>query len=266
MMMLAKNVARCTGLRRKHVAAARMLVERNTLAVLARPRQRVRGRILCYHSIDERETGVNDVRADRFRRQIELALAHGYRFVPAGEIALSGGSQWDLAVTFDDGRKSVLTRAAAILKEYGIPWSLFVVTAWTDQTDTGSRTRVLSWGEIERLMEAGVEIGSHTCTHPDFGKIELQQMVDELAGSRLAIQKRLGFAPISLAIPYGQSMNWPLPAASAAREAGYEIVYAQAEDTRPVDTMPRTFVTRFDGDRIFSALLAGAFDRWEEWI
>jgi peptidoglycan/LPS O-acetylase OafA/YrhL/peptidoglycan/xylan/chitin deacetylase (PgdA/CDA1 family) len=265
MMALAKTLARRAGLRRKHVAAVRMMVERNTLAILAQPRQRAGGRILCYHSIDEREYGVNNVRSNRFRHQIEFALASGYRFVPAAEIALNGGSQWDLAVTFDDGRKSVLTRAAAILKEYGIPWSLFVVTTWTDESETAVRAKNLSWRELERLMEAGVEIGSHSCTHPDFAKIELQQMVDELSGSRLAIQKNLGFAPISMAIPLGQSMNWPVSAANAAREAGYEIVYAQAEDTRPADTIPRTFVTRFDMDHIFSALLSGAYDRWEEW-
>jgi hypothetical protein len=46
---------------------------------------------------------------------------------------------------------------------------------------------------------------------------------------------------------------------------GYEVVYAQAEETRPIGTIPRTFVTRFDGDLIFNALMTGVFDRWEEW-
>ena len=61
-------------------------------------------------------------------------------------------------------------------------------------------------------------------------------------------------------------MNWTADAAAAARAAGYEIIYAQAEETRPPDTVPRTFVTHFDGPHIFSALLGGAFDRWEEWV
>ena len=52
----------------------------------------------------------------------------------------------------------------------------------------------------------------------------------------------------------------------AANDAGYEIVYAQAEATRPEGTVARTFVTKFDGDRIFNALLKGKFDRWEEWV
>jgi hypothetical protein len=28
----------------------------------------------------------------------------------------------------------------------------------------------------------------------------------------------------------------------------------------------RSFVTKFDGDRIFKALLKGKFDYWEEWV
>ena len=78
------------------------------------------------------------------------------------------------------------------------------------------------------------------------------------------IEDRLGIVTTSFAIPFGQSKNWPELAARAAREVGYDVLLAQAEETRPAGTVARTFVTRFDGDRIFSALLGGAFDRWEE--
>jgi hypothetical protein len=61
-------------------------------------------------------------------------------------------------------------------------------------------------------------------------------------------------------------MNWKQESMKAANDAGYSIIYAQAEETRPTDTVARTFVTKFDGDRIFKALLKGKFDRWEEWV
>jgi peptidoglycan/xylan/chitin deacetylase (PgdA/CDA1 family) len=172
----------------------------------------------------------------------------------------------ELAITFDDGWTSVLTQAAPILGHYGIPWSLFVVASWSDHQNSWSKDRILPWRDIDCLLAAGVEIGSHSNTHPDFGSIGRAQMIDELCGSRDAIKQRLGFPPGTFAIPYGQSMNWPRTASEIAREAGYDIIYAQAEDTRPSGTIPRTFVTRFDGDRIFNALLRGAYDRWEEWV
>lgn len=266
MFAVAKALARTAGVQRKHVAAARMLIERHALATTRRPHQRRGGRILCYHSIEEPEMGVNDVRAAQLRQQIEMMIKRGHRFVPAADIAQSGGSRNDIAITFDDGCKSVFTHAAKIFAEYSIPWSLFVVTNWSAHSEEWSRSRFVSWADIESLVRAGVEIGSHTRTHPDFGKIGSAQMEDELAGSRLEFQKRLGFSPISVAIPLGQSMNWTLEAGVIARRAGYQLVYAQAENTRPQDTIPRTFVTRFDNRRIFSALLDGAYDSWEEWV
>ena len=115
-------------------------------------------------------------------------------------------------------------------------------------------------------MANGVQIGGHSATHPDFGLIERTQMIDELYSSRETIHRRLGFAPTDFAIPLGQSTNWPVIANEIAHEAGYELIYAQAEETRPSSTIPRIFVTRFDNDRIFSALLRSAYDSWEEWV
>jgi peptidoglycan/xylan/chitin deacetylase (PgdA/CDA1 family) len=271
-----KRLIRATGLQRQHVAAARMYGERYfialtnaALALTSSARSdpiRSTGRILCYHSIGQPTTGVNDVRPKLFCRQIELALRSGFRFVPAAQIALGGGCSSDLAITFDDGWTSAMSVAAPILRNYHIPWSLFIVSDWSDHRADWAKEVILSWRDIDHLMATGVQIGSHSATHPDFGLIERTQMIDELYGSREAIRRHLGVAPTSFAIPYGQSMNWPPMAAELAREAGYQVVYAQAEDTRPPGTAPRTFVTRFDDRRIFNALLEGAYDHWEEWV
>jgi len=264
-----KQIVKVTGLRRHHVAAARMFCERHCLATMSGARsssRRSTGRILCYHSVGQAAAGVNDVRPKQFRQQIERAIRSGFRFVRAAEIARTGGGPKDLAITFDDGRTSVLSEAAPILRDYGIPWLLFVATTWSDHRSTWAQEFILRWQDVDRLIASGAEVGSHSATHPDFGSIERAQMIDELCGSRDIILQRLGFTPTSFAIPFGQSMNWTPTANEVAREAGYDTVYAQAEETHPAGTIPRTFVTRFDDDRIFGALLRGAYDRWEEWV
>jgi len=261
-----KRIVRSAGVERHHIAAARMCCERHVLAAVGRSRKRWIGRILCYHSIGQEEWGVNDVTPSQFRRHIELALNAGYRFVSAAELARTGGGPKDLAITFDDGLRSVLTEAAPILKEYGLPWTFFPVSEWSDNRHQFADDFVLSWRDIETLLASGAEMGSHSATHPDFGKIEFNQMVDELGGSRDLFQKRLGFAPETFAIPLGQSTNWKRESMKAANDAGYSVIYAQAEETRPEGTIARTFVTKFDGDRIFKALLKGKFDCWEEWV
>jgi peptidoglycan/xylan/chitin deacetylase (PgdA/CDA1 family) len=251
---------------RANVAEARLFAERHWLAGAGRRRARRSGRILCYHSIGQPEYGVNDVAPERFRRHLDLALAAGYRFVAPSQIARTGGGPKELAISFDDGLKSVLTNAAPILEERGIPFAVFPVSNWSDMKPAWCPERVLTWGELELLLKRGAELGSHSVSHPDFAKIGHQQRLDELAQSRDVIRQRLGFAPESFAIPFGQSGNWPEPCAEAARRAGYSIVYAQAEETRPKGTVPRTFVTKHDSDRVFKAVLAGKYDRWEEWF
>ena len=259
------NLAGTVGLTRPRIAAARMACERNTLAFAGPRRELPGGRILCYHSLGQPECGVNDVTPGRFRHQIQLALRLGYRFVPAATIAEGRGEPWDLAITFDDGWRSVLDAAAPILRAHAVPWSLFIVSGWLDRPGTGPHG-ILGWREVEALASAGAEIGSHSVTHPDFGRIGAEQAAEELEASRDAIAARLGIRPDSFAIPLGQSANWSPAAARAARQAGYRIVYAQAVETRPGGTIGRSFVTHFDNDLVFGALLKGAYDAWEEWI
>jgi peptidoglycan/xylan/chitin deacetylase (PgdA/CDA1 family) len=261
-----KRLVRRTGLRRAHVATARLCCERNLLALAGRRNPRDYGRILCYHSIGQPQWGVNDVTPAQLRRHIEHALEGGLRFVPAADLARTGGKKNDIAITFDDGMRSVLDNALPILSEYKVPWTAFIVSDWAEGTGIWGPEVVLGWREVEKLMEGGAEIGSHSVTHPDFTSLEQSRITDELGTSKRVIEERLGIKADTFAIPYGQSMNWPAMAAKAAADTGYEIVYAQAEETRAPGTIARTFVTRFDGDRVFKALLAGAYDRWEEWF
>jgi peptidoglycan/xylan/chitin deacetylase (PgdA/CDA1 family) len=266
MLKSLKRLARRGGITRDRVARARLYAERHALAAIKRPRPRNRGRILCYHSVGQPEMGVNDVTPKQFRSHIELALKAGMRFRPARELADTGGKPNELAITFDDGLTSLKEHAAPILKEFGILWTVFVVSAWAEQKEPWMKGFALTWKEIEALAADGVEIGSHSVTHPAFQKIGRDQTIAELEGSRHMFEQRLGFMPDAFAIPFGQSMNWPDQAAEAAKDAGYDYVYAQAEETRPKSTIARTFVTQYDHDRTFKALLGGAYDRWEEWF
>jgi peptidoglycan/xylan/chitin deacetylase (PgdA/CDA1 family) len=239
---------------RERLAKARMYCERQVIASFGPRHPKTQGRLLCYHSVGQPDLGINDCSPSRFRRHIELAKQLGFRFVPAAQIADGGGTSRDLAITFDDGWKSILTVAAPLLAEFEIRSTLFVATGLVESSS--------SW---HRPPGMGVEIGSHSVSHPDFGVIDKPKAVEELNISRDVLKSRLGINPDCFAIPFGQSRNWTAAAHEAAGEAGYRYVYAQAENTRPPGTIPRTFVTWMDDDRIFTALLNGAFDNWEEW-
>jgi peptidoglycan/xylan/chitin deacetylase (PgdA/CDA1 family) len=162
--------------------------------------------------------------------------------------------------------KSVLTVAAPILAEYDIPWSVFIVSEWADGRHHWGDDVILRWREIEQIAATGAEIGSHSASHPDFGMLGRERFADELGRSRRTIEDRTGVRATAFAIPLGQSDNWSPCATTAAHAAGYSTIYAQAEQTRPAGTVARTFISRWDNDRVFRAVLRGAFDRWEEWV
>lgn len=258
-----KTIARALGFRRRHLAEARLRYERVLLPTVRGRRPAVSGRVLCYHSVGTEEWGVNDVPAPLFKSQLELALALGYRFVPAITIASGQGGERDLAVTFDDGLRSVYEHAAPILATLAIPWSLFIVCDWADGKHEWPHL-FMSWDEIRGAASAGVAIGSHSMTHADFGTLSDAQAGIELAESRYVIRERIGVDVDAFAIPFGQSRNWRADLSGLARSLGYTTIYAQAVDTRTEGTVSRTFVTRFDDHRVFRAALEGAFDQWEE--
>lgn len=251
---------------RSRIASARLIAERHALAARPAASER-RSRILCYHAVGTPSWGVNDISTERFRMHLEEALRAGWTFVDATDLASGRGpSTGALAVTFDDGLRSVASGAAPVLRELDIPWTMFVVSDWADEGSADSQSVFLSWKEVSALAAAGVTIGSHSATHPDFGRISLGQTQDELGRSKDSIERVLGAPVTQFAIPLGQHKNWTADAAQAAEQAGYSMVFAQADQTRPDATIPRTFVTRHDTKRVFHAALGGAYARWEEWF
>jgi len=195
-VMNPKPMLRKAGITRSRVAALRMRCERYALGYLGE-RQPPRSRILCYHSVGTPAWGVNDVSPARFRLHLETALKAGYRFVPADLIAAEAGDEPRLAITFDDGLRSVAVNAAPILKELGIPWSLFVVTDWADGNHPFEPEAMLGWDEIEALAADGVTIGSHSVTHPNFARLDEARVEQELYESRLTMASRIGITPAS---------------------------------------------------------------------
>lgn len=222
------------------------------------------GRILAYHSIGTPEWGVNDVRPRDFERHLQVAVDDGWTFAAPAAV-LAEPERRQLAITFDDGVRSVLHNAAPVLRHHGVPATVFVVTGWADGGHADGSAHVLDWSELAALRDGGVALASHSVSHPDFGRLDAAGARAELEASRARMREVLGEDVDEFAIPFGQSANWSDAARRAAEDAGYTTVYAQAVETRPDGTVPRTFITRIDRPVLFRAALAGRYDRWEEW-
>jgi len=166
--------------------------------------------ILTYHSLDE-SGSVISIRPGVFRAQMAFLAETRVPIVPLAEVRNTPGA---VAITFDDGFRNFFEHAFPVLQRYLFPATVFVVSAYcggrndwpTQPRSTGVPfVELMSWSEVEEISRAGIEIGSHTATHPRMGALTPAEIEAELSVSRQVIEQRTGKAVRTLAYPYGES-------------------------------------------------------------
>lgn len=220
--------------------------------------------VLCYHAVSREWDAALSVTPERLESQLSHLRARGYRAMRFSEAVLGRARGRVVAVTFDDGYRSVLTHAKPILDRLGWPATLFVPTDYVGSDEPMSWPGIdqwvggpfeqelmpLSWSELRALQEAGWEIGSHTCSHPHLTRLGDTQLRSELANAKGVCERELGGPCASLAYPYGDVDDRVV---AAARAVGYHTGAALPErhhDPHPL-RWPRVGVYFADDDRRF---------------
>ncbi len=214
--------------------------------------------VLCYHAVSPDWPAQLAVTPERFEQQLRLLLRRGYRGATFARAAAAGGKS--VAVTFDDGMRSVLGRAAPILRELGLPATVFVPTDLVGRDGPMSwpglerwlggpheqELAPLGWDELRALRDEGWEIASHTRTHARLITLGDDELRKELEGSRARLEAELGEPCRTLAYPYGEADERVIEAAGAA---GYDAACGlpTSFERASVLAWPRTGVWRSDG-------------------
>jgi peptidoglycan/xylan/chitin deacetylase (PgdA/CDA1 family) len=81
--------------------------------------------------------------------------------------------------------------------------------------------RPLSWSEVRSLAARGVEFGAHTKTHPILSALPLEQLEDEIAGSKARIEAELRRPVQHFCYPNGRTADIGSDAIEAVRRAGF---------------------------------------------
>ena len=89
----------------------------------------------------------------------------------------------------------------------------------------GSRFRLLTLAEIRRLLEAGMDIGSHTVSHPKLSQLPAESSWKEIAESRCDLEKALGVPVWSIAYPFGGADSVSTRELRMAASAGYDCAF-----------------------------------------
>jgi len=185
--------------------------------------------VLCYHGVSDSWSHSLAVTTRALERQLRALLRRGYRPVPATETLAGRGRL--LHVTFDDAYRNVAD-ALPTLERLEVQATVFACTGYAvdgrplDVPEVASAAAAnpehmatMNWDELRALAERGVEIGSHTISHPHLPRLDDRELEHELLDSRTALEDQLGRPCRLLAYPYGDDDERVY---RAAQQAGYE--------------------------------------------
>ncbi|MGH7665493.1 MAG: polysaccharide deacetylase family protein [Gemmatimonadaceae bacterium] len=166
--------------------------------------------ILTYHSLDDSGSPIS-LHPATFAEHVQWLASPRIRVVGLLELLAADPDVDAIAITFDDGFRNFETHAAPLLRDAGLPATLFVVSnrvgdtnAWSESGDRGIPVLpLLGWGRLRRLTAAGVTIGAHGRTHRVLPGLDAATLEDEVVACADRIADELGEKPTSFAYPYG---------------------------------------------------------------
>jgi peptidoglycan/xylan/chitin deacetylase (PgdA/CDA1 family) len=223
-------------------------------------------RVLMFHEIGS--PGLNDqaglfsIKTEFLKGYLETAKDRIASCVLPFSATTLGKDGARISITFDDGYRSSLEVAAPLLVELGLPFTVFVSTAFVRNKDRRFMTP-----DMLRSLAAlpGASIGAHGDSHIALTGCDDKKLHSELLSSRRYLEDIIG-APVQvLTYPYGD-VNQRVR--DAAQAAGYVMGACSQAGLNYSDRDPllikRTEITSHDTVRTFRHKLDGNWD-WHSW-
>ena len=182
-------------------------------ASAAPPSQSQTAMILCYHIVQSPNDTKFSMSREQFIQQMFYLKATGYHVIPLSDLYeyVTGGLDElppnSLVVTVDDGWRSAYTEIYPVMKELNFPFTIFIYPKFVGQS-----YYAVTWKEIKEMSDNGVDIQSHTLSHPFLSRkrnsfrSDAQYnawLDDELRTSKALLEENTGKPVRFLAYPYG---------------------------------------------------------------
>jgi peptidoglycan/xylan/chitin deacetylase (PgdA/CDA1 family) len=231
--------------------------------------------ILCYHNVGASpQSGAFKLlytSQEKFERQLWTMRRLGLRGVSIsdGLRQLGGRGAGQLVMlSFDDGYLDTFTAALPLLRKYGFSATCYVVSdaigsfnRW-DAAALGETKPLMTHDHLQQWLAAGMEIGSHSWSHPRLRELDGEAAEQEIAGSRAALRCAFGVEVDHFCYPYG---SFAASTMALVRRSGYlsavtvEPGIARASDDRY--RLPRILVDGESGWWKFVLQVATPFEQ-----
>jgi peptidoglycan/xylan/chitin deacetylase (PgdA/CDA1 family) len=219
--------------------------------------------ILYYHVVTEEQRAL-------FGNQLDVILKSKSPLGTCQLDEIEPGHHY-VAITFDDGFRSVLHHAVPELEARHFPATIYVPPAylgrppaWPD-IDERERARevVMDAQELKSIDRSLIALGSHCLSHPNLSRLGDVEAREEIAGSRRVLEELLGRKIAELSFPFGAFDERHV---EMAKEAGYERVFSIVPEVisgeaRGKFLMGRVRVDPDDSPLEFALKVNGAY-RW----
>ncbi|MBE6071477.1 MAG: polysaccharide deacetylase family protein [Clostridium butyricum] len=175
--------------------------------------------VLYYHSVNPNSTNEVIITPSLLREHLSYLKNEGYISLTISDVQnyLINNKpipEKSILITFDDGYMDNYYYAFPILKELNLNATIFCITNVLD----GSY--YLSEDAIKEMSDYGLDIQSHTVSHPNLDKLSYADQLNEMINSKKTLEKLTGKDVYSIAYPFG---DFNSDTVKAAKEAGYTL-------------------------------------------
>ncbi|MFB3885286.1 MAG: polysaccharide deacetylase family protein [Thermodesulfobacteriota bacterium] len=216
--------------------------------------------ILLYHRFGPVVADSMTVTTSTFESHLQYLKDRGYTVIPLRHLIdyclgkrASLPSQ-SVAITADDGHKSVYTDMLPLLRKYQAPVTLFLYPS-----AISNASYAMTWSQVREIKGSGLfDLQSHTFWHPNFKEerkrltpADYEDFVEkQLKRSKERLQKELDIRVDMLAWPFGIYDPWILrKLAETGYVAGFTMERRHASPSENMMALPRYLIAGAGGIR-----------------
>lgn len=225
-----------------------------------------RSAILTYHAVADCDHAEDRfdlfVSPTRFAEQMEFLRRHR-RVVSLDELVAGGlgAGPPAVAITFDDGYRSVREHALPVLERLGFPATIFVPTRWVGKAaewmpPSACALDIMRADELREVDRRGLAVESHGHGHVDLTAADFDLALGDMRESRERLAEMLGRESRYFAYPFSHGSA---EAQRAAAASGFDAAFSYGAPGERRYDWPRVPVTPYDRQAMFRTKTTGYF-------